>query len=127
MKHLIENGTNKFYEKGGLYADSTFFDIFSFDLTEGNAKTALVNPYSIIITKQLSEKLFGKENPVGKIITFFDGDSKQNYKVTGLINNIRQILILLFHSLSLSQQIRRGGLITGRCTNSIATCYCTIM
>ncbi|MGA8265088.1 MAG: ABC transporter permease, partial [Ignavibacteriaceae bacterium] len=85
---LIENGTNKFYEKGGLYADSTFFDIFSFDLTEGNAKTALVNPYSIIITKQLSEKLFGKENPVGKIITFFDGDSKQNYKVTGLINNI---------------------------------------
>lgn len=85
---LIENKTNKFYDKDGLYADSTFFDIFSFNLVEGNARTALAEPYSIVITKQLSEKLFGKENPLGKTITFFDGDSKQNYKVTGLINNI---------------------------------------
>ena len=87
---LIENGTNKFYEKGGLYADSTFFDIFSFDLTEGNAKTALVNPYSIIITKNiLLNKLFGKENPVGKIITFFDTAIQNKMtKVTEFINNI---------------------------------------
>jgi putative ABC transport system permease protein len=85
---LIEKEANKFYDKDGLYADSTFFDIFSFDLAKGNARTALVNPNSIVITNQLSEKLFGKENPIGKTIKFFNGDSEQNYIITGLINKI---------------------------------------
>ncbi|KAB2844949.1 MAG: FtsX-like permease family protein, partial [Melioribacteraceae bacterium] len=85
---LIENGDKKFYEPGGFYADSSLFDVFSFPLLEGNEKTALVNPNSIVITKDFSQKFFGDENPIGKTLVFNQKDGKQNFLVTGLLNNV---------------------------------------
>ena len=85
---LIENGDKKFYEPGGFYADSTLFDVFSFSLLKGNEKTALVNPNSIVITKDFSEKFFGNKNPIGRTLVFNEKDGKQNFLVTGLLDNV---------------------------------------
>ncbi|MFQ5772606.1 MAG: ABC transporter permease, partial [bacterium] len=68
---------------GILHADSSFFDIFSFNLTAGNPRTALVEPYSIVLTKTTASQLFGSDNPVGKTIKL---DNKDTYQITGVVD-----------------------------------------
>ncbi len=54
----------------GFFADSTFLDVFDFPLKYGNPKTALNAPFSILLSQENAEKLFGEENPLGKTIAF---------------------------------------------------------
>lgn len=49
-----------------FYADSSFFDMFSFDLSEGDKKTCLVSSQGIVLTLKAVHKIFGTENPMGK-------------------------------------------------------------
>lgn len=67
----------------GLYADTTFFKLFSFELLRGNKQTALREPGSIILTEQAAERLFGDDDPMGKIITAL---GYRDFTVTGIIN-----------------------------------------
>ncbi|MGW8122862.1 ABC transporter permease [Roseivirga echinicomitans] len=66
----------------GLYADPAFFDIFSFKMIEGNPKTILSEPNSIILTEKAVEKFFPNENPINKVM----GDSIQ-FVVRGIMEN----------------------------------------
>ncbi len=72
---------NSFYTNNLLYADSTLFDVFSFRLLTGNPKTALAAPYSIVLSVGTANKIFGKEDPIGKMITL---DNKDLLTVTGI-------------------------------------------
>ncbi len=71
----------------GSYAEQDFFRMFSFPFIRGDASTALSKPYSVIITESLSEKLFGENDPVGKLVKINDNDQ---YEVVGVINNVPQ-------------------------------------
>jgi putative ABC transport system permease protein len=51
-----------------LYTDANFFDFFSFELEEGTAQGVFSQGGSAVISKALSEKLFGEVNPVGKSV-----------------------------------------------------------
>ena len=66
------------------FADSTFFDLFSFEMMQGNPQSALRAPYSIVLTKTTAERLFGKKNPYGEIVKI---DNQREYQVTGVIKN----------------------------------------
>lgn len=66
--------------------DPNFFSIFTLPMIEGDAKTALLEPHSIVLTKATAEKYFGKEDPIGKNIGF--DNNKEFYKVTGVMENI---------------------------------------
>ena len=80
----VENEDKKF-EQYLTYADSNFFDVFSFPLIAGDPKTALDDPDAIIISQEIAEKFFGKENPVGKTLRFgFAADRK----ITGVLGEI---------------------------------------
>ena len=68
------------------YADPSLFTVFTLPLIVGDAKTALMQPHTLIITRNTAEKYFGKENPIGKTLGF--NDNKEIYKVTGVIDNI---------------------------------------
>lgn len=71
--------------KSVIYADSSFFNIFSFDLLLGNPETALQKPFSIILTKSLARKIFENENnALGNVLRFND---KDNYMVTGIVDD----------------------------------------
>ena len=61
-------GEQHFYEKDVIYADSTFFRVFSVELEQGDVKTALDRPYSIILTKEMAQKYFGDVDPIGKTL-----------------------------------------------------------
>ncbi|HBK88458.1 MAG: FtsX-like permease family protein [Cyclobacteriaceae bacterium] len=74
-----------FAESKVFYADSNFFDFFSFKLLQGDRKTALREINSVVITEALAVKYFGTEDPMGKIIVI--GNRKWPCKVTGVVEN----------------------------------------
>ena len=73
-----------------LFADSSFFNIFSFNALYGNLETALKSPYSIVLTQSTANKLFGDRSPIGKTIGTIDqrGRFKQDYVVTAVIEDV---------------------------------------
>ncbi|MBY0433527.1 MAG: ABC transporter permease [Cyclobacteriaceae bacterium] len=72
------------YERESYIADSSVFDIFSFKLINGDKKTALREPFSIVLTESMAKKYFGSEEPVGQTLKM-DYD---NYKVTGVMEDV---------------------------------------
>lgn len=70
----------------GFYTSSTFFEIFSFDLTHGNPNTALNNPYSIVITEKAARRLFGKMDPMNKVVYF----EEKGLKVSGIGDGLKK-------------------------------------
>jgi putative ABC transport system permease protein len=66
---ILDAGNNmKFFEDFGRWAENSFFEIFTYRFIAGNPKTALAEPYSIVLTKSTAEKYFADENPMGKTI-----------------------------------------------------------
>lgn len=51
-----------------MFADSTFFDVFSFELLRGDPKTCLTEPRSIVLTEEYARKYFGDEDPMGQYL-----------------------------------------------------------
>ena len=74
-----------FMESNILPADSTFFDVFSFNLILGDKKNALNKPSTIVITEETAQRYFGNEDPIGKVITLED---EYEDNVTGVVENI---------------------------------------
>ncbi|MDR0602779.1 MAG: ABC transporter permease [Bacteroidales bacterium] len=75
-----------FYEEKIIYADSTFFNLFSFKFIAGSKSTALSLPYSAVLTESLAVKFFGNKDPVNQVITI--GDEKNLYRITGVIQDL---------------------------------------
>ena len=73
-----------YYEPDSYIADSTVFDVFSFNLIKGDKKTALREPFSIVLTESMAKKYFADEDPVGQMIKM-DYDQ---YKVTGVVEDV---------------------------------------
>jgi putative ABC transport system permease protein len=69
-------------EKKFMYADSTFFDIFSFPLLRGDPHSVLEGPRKVIVTESSAKKYFGDESPVGKLLQV--GSDTDPYVVTGV-------------------------------------------
>jgi len=85
-QHLLRYKEKSFYEKDAVYVDSTFFNVFTYHFIYGNPSTVLKQPYDIVLEKETSEKLFGKEDPVGKVIEISNLYGKHDFKVTGVVD-----------------------------------------
>jgi len=68
------------------FVDPNFFTIFTLPLLKGNAATALQQPNSIIISKEIAKKYFGNEDPIGKTLSLPDNNAV--FKVTGMIDKV---------------------------------------
>ena len=77
---------NKHFFSTYTFIDPSFFDMFDFPLYLGDAKHVFDDPYSIVLSKELSEKVFGDIDPIGEIIILNDGQFK--LKVTGVLKEI---------------------------------------
>ena len=76
---------DKSFTEDGLYVQPEFLKIFSFPLLSGDASTLLKEPNTVLLTQKLAEKYFGKEDPIGKIITI---EQNLSYKVTGVLKDL---------------------------------------
>lgn len=81
----IKFGNISFIEEKVFAADSNFFDFFSFKLIEGDSKTALKEPNTIVMTETIARKYFGNESAIGKIVTI--GNENTAHTVTGIVEN----------------------------------------
>ena len=63
------------------YADSNFFQLFSYKLLQGNPSIVLNEPYSIVLNDEIAKKIFGKEPAIGKVVRL---DNQTDYIVTGI-------------------------------------------
>jgi len=84
--HRISYGTRSFREDALAFVDSNFLRVFTLPLIKGDPNTALVQPYTIVITRAVAEKYFGRENPIGKVLDFTD--DHHNLTVTGVIEGV---------------------------------------
>jgi putative ABC transport system permease protein len=75
---------DKEFNEGGIIADSSFLEMFTFQLTNGDAKTALSEPMSVVLTESFASKIFGDEDPLGKMILVYD---EFNMVVSGVVEN----------------------------------------
>lgn len=73
----------QFYETRGILADPSIFRVFGYNFKWGNAKTALDEPFNMVISEAMASKYFGTENPVGEVFQVNDGEQ---YKITGVLS-----------------------------------------
>ncbi|MBY0435376.1 MAG: ABC transporter permease, partial [Cyclobacteriaceae bacterium] len=73
-----------FEEDYFLLADSSFFRFFDIELVRGSKETALAFPKQVIISEDMATKYFGKEDPIGKVLSGDLGESK----VSGVFKNL---------------------------------------
>ncbi|HEX9972708.1 MAG TPA: ABC transporter permease, partial [bacterium] len=71
----------------GLYAEPSFFNIFSYELKNGDAETALNKPYSIILSEEIAHKFFGNDDPINKTLTL---EKLGDFTVTGVLKKSDQ-------------------------------------
>lgn len=81
---LIKKGNEYIEEEHVANADSTLFNIFTLPAIEGNTRTALNEPNTVVITASTAKKYFGTTDALGKTIEA----NKVPYKVTAVIKDI---------------------------------------
>lgn len=84
-RSLVKVGDKNNFEDRISYADSSFFEIFSYQAIAGDETQFLKKPNSIIITESTAKKYFGKDNPLGKIIEI---NNQYSFEVTGVIKDV---------------------------------------
>src|ERR1700744_464891 len=89
VTRVLPNGTTVFRykdklfnEHDGFFADENFFNVFTVNVTAGDKKTALNDPYSLMVTPEIAKKYFGNENPINKTVIL--DNIKHEFKITGV-------------------------------------------
>ncbi len=83
-KVFIKYDDKKTYDDKLAYADSDFFEMFSFPLVIGSADNVFTDNYSVVITEKMSRKYFGADNPIGKVLNI----DRVDYTITGVLAEI---------------------------------------
>jgi putative ABC transport system permease protein len=109
VKYGFEDGDEAIKERDILYAQSSFFDLFSFPLAMGLADSSILALDHAVITEETARRYFGDDNPMGKVLKI---DGAQDYVITGLVKSIPGISHFSFDILlsyeNLIQQSRRN-------------------
>ncbi|MDJ1501487.1 ABC transporter permease [Xanthocytophaga agilis] len=83
---LLKNGEQHLFEDKIFFADSNLFEVFTYPFLEGDPKTALLAPNSILLTETLAKKLFSTTKDLtGKSLQTSNGTV---YKITGILQDI---------------------------------------
>jgi len=85
---LIKKGNEFIDELRVAHVDSTFFRVFDLPVIEGDTRTALDEPNTVVITESVAKKYFNDVHVVGKTIEEKDGQSTRPYKITAVIKDI---------------------------------------
>ena len=81
---IVKQGDQLFSESKFCFADSTFFNVFSYKLVKGNPAKALNEPYQVVITETAARKYFGDTDPIGKALYI---NNERDYIVTGVMED----------------------------------------
>jgi len=86
---VIKYKDRNFVEDGMMLADSTFFDIFSIPLIQGDPDKVLTTPRTLVLTQSAVKKYFGSEDPIGKMLKV--GTDTILYSVVGVMEDVPEL------------------------------------
>src|SRR5690606_10848344 len=108
-----------FNEEGFYLVDSTVFEMFGYELSQGDPATALARPGSIVLSQELAKKYFGDEDPMGKMMKW---DGVMDVQVTGVLGEIPRNshirfngLVSIYTILQVWQNIERNNWVWNPC------------
>lgn len=104
----------------GHAIDTDFLKIFDFPLVKGDLKSAFNDAYSMIITEEFSNKLFGNENPVGKTIKV---DNSETFTITGVLKDLPTNTRFQFEYLIPWSYIKQKGWVSENWGNNNTTTF----
>jgi len=89
------SSSDKHFRESIQVGDSTFMSMYGFSLSHGDPKTALNDPFSVVITERTAIKYFGKTDVVGQTVTIesFLG-TKHPFTISGVLKNTPQNSVL---------------------------------
>lgn len=102
---IVATDNERNQERKFCFADSTFFNVFSFNLIKGNPEKALTEPYSLILTESAAARYFGNDDPMGKLLTI---NNSQPYTVTGVVKDPPANSFIQFEFLASFHSLRAG-------------------
>lgn len=111
-------------EKGSYFADENFLSFFDLKTVAGDPKTALSEPYTVMMTEDMARKYFGNEDPINKEIRL---DNTADFKVTGIFkpfpanSQMHPQMLLSFNTLNDDKVYGRNQLATNWGNNSFFT------
>jgi putative ABC transport system permease protein len=117
-KFLAYNPDRQIFNDKGICADSCFFDVFTYRFLEGSQKGALDEPFNIILSKTMADRLFGKKSALGSAVIL---EKKFTLNVTGVYedlpenSSLRPDYIISFSSLAKTGGITRSDIRSADC------------
>jgi putative ABC transport system permease protein len=84
----IKDNKNDIHRQEMFAVDNSVFDMFDFHLEEGNEKTALLEPRTVVLTRENAVKYFGTGDAVGKSLTFEWQGEQTDFEVTGILEEV---------------------------------------
>ena len=84
----LRNGEIEFVEDNVMFADSNIFKVFSFEIEGGDPSTALIEPFTIVVSDVVANKFFGEENPVGKSLQVDTDQGEGEARITGVFKTL---------------------------------------
>ena len=82
---VFKSDNTDFMLKNVVFTNSGFFDVFSVDLIQGSPATTFDRPNKIALSESASKKIFGQENPLGKIIKY---ENSYDFEVSGVYKDL---------------------------------------
>jgi len=83
-----------YFEESGGYADQSFFSMFSFPIIQGDPDKVLLDPASILVSRDMADRIFGGTDPVGEVLYIdpprarSDNSESTVFTVTGVFENV---------------------------------------
>lgn len=88
MNPLLRVEENAFVENHFFFADPEIFEIFSWEMIQGDPETALTFPDGIVLTESMAQKYFGDEDPMGQAIEADIRGTPFQFQVRGVIKDV---------------------------------------
>ncbi len=96
-KRLDDGRLIRYNEEKAVLADANFFEMFGFDLIDGDVKSVLNDPNEIVLSRSAAQRYFGSENPIGESL-FWRGT--RELKVSGVFEDFPENTHLDFEMIS---------------------------
>jgi putative ABC transport system permease protein len=84
----IKDHKNTFHRQELAVADNSLFEIFDFRLEEGDPKTALTQPRSLVLTREQALRYFGEYDVLGDSLTVDLSGELTDFRVTGILEEV---------------------------------------
>lgn len=111
------------YEQNLIYADQAMLDLFHYPLKYGDQQSALVKPFSVVLTEEKAEKYFGHSDPVGQKL-FLNNNMQRPFTITGVVQQTKALSHLQYDFYLSMESLGAGAL--GNWRNSSYLTYFSV-